>query len=60
MKNVNRGLLILFILLLLSSCENRQKLLDILTTRSLGIAYLEENKLDEAEAKFKQLIIKEE
>ncbi len=49
------GLFSVFILLFYN-CENRQKLLDILTTRSLGIAYLEENKLQEAEKQFRKLI----
>ena len=54
-KAIIVGLLSVFILLF-SNCENRQKVLDILTARSLGIAYLEENKLQEAEKQFRKLI----
>lgn len=58
MKFKTNRLIIISLLsvLLFSNCENRQKLLDILTARSLGIAYLEENKLQEAEEQFKKLI----
>jgi Tfp pilus assembly protein PilF len=36
--------------------DNKQKALDMITTRTLGLAYLEENNLPEAELAFKQLI----
>jgi Tfp pilus assembly protein PilF len=52
---------IIFSLVLLNyaSCgkkNDQQRALDIITARSMGLAYLEENKLPEAEAAFKQLI----
>jgi len=45
--------------LLFAGCEKKptkQKTIDMLTTRTLGLAYLEENKLKEAEAEFLKLI----
>jgi Tfp pilus assembly protein PilF len=36
--------------------DNEQKALDMITTRTLGLAYLEENNLPEAEKAFKQLV----
>lgn len=46
---------------LFASCEkkteeNKQKSLDMITVRTLGLAYLEENNLEEAEEKFRELI----
>lgn len=45
------------ILAVLAGCERRPpaSTREILTTRTLGLAYLEENRLDEAEAEFKKL-----
>ena len=36
--------------------DNKQKALDMITTRTLGLAYLEENNLPAAELAFQQLI----
>jgi len=51
----------LFIGLILNGCESKkpvdkQKSREILSSRTLGLAYLEENKLNEAEAEFLKLI----
>lgn len=45
------------LLLALASCERRPQASarELLTTRTLGLAYMEENRLDEAEAEFKKL-----
>ncbi len=54
------GLVSVFVLLY-TGCEkkkeiNKQKTLDMVTVRTLGLAFLEENKLPEAEEQFRKLI----
>jgi Tfp pilus assembly protein PilF len=61
MKNINNLLLIVFWSFVLFSCKNtaensKQKSLDLMTTQTLGLAYLEEFKLDEAEKEFLKFI----
>jgi len=48
----------MIIILLFFSCgeDNNQKARDMITTRTMGLAFLEENKLPEAENSFKQLV----
>ncbi len=53
--------LVFFFSLLIASCDSKkpadkQTSRDILSSRTLGLAYLEENKLNEAEAEFLKLI----
>ena len=64
MKNVKKTILTICGLGLLFSCgvkkheiKDKHKAREMLTTRTLGLGYLEENKLEEAEAQFKKLII---
>ena len=47
---------------ILCGCErqkilNRQQLAEIITARTLGLAYLEENLLKEAEAEFRKVLV---
>ena len=52
-------MIILVVALQYTGCSNekdKQKSLDMITARTMGLAYLEENKLPEAEAAFKQLV----
>ena len=61
MKITHAFLLLGLYSFLLISCGNiqnksKQKALDMITIRTLGLAYLEENKLEEAEAEFLKLI----
>ena len=61
MKKLNILLLIVFCSFVLFSCKNtaedsKQKSLDLMTTQTLGLAYLEEFKLDEAEKEFLKFI----
>ncbi len=61
LKITNTRLLLLLLMitlsLIISSCEKQNKIsADMITARSMGLAYLEENKLVEAEAAFKKLI----
>jgi len=57
---ITRILLLLLIITLsfiISSCEKEKKIsADMITARSIGLAYLEENNLVEAEAAFKKLL----
>jgi hypothetical protein len=60
MKNINI-LLIVFCSFILFSCknsaeDNKQKSTDLMTIKTLGLAYLEEFKLDEAEKEFLKFI----
>jgi len=61
--NKNRGVLLPIVLCLASffSCtdsvkDSKQKSIDLMSTQTLGLAYLEEFKLDEAEKEFKKFI----
>ncbi|MCX6321064.1 MAG: FG-GAP-like repeat-containing protein [Bacteroidia bacterium] len=61
MKKTNLLLLIVLCFFILFSCKNtaennRQKSLDLMTIKTLGLAYLEEFKLDEAEKEFLKFI----
>jgi len=61
MKNIHLSLLIAFSLLIFSACRNGgektgQKSTDLITTKTLGLAYLEEFKLEEAEKEFLKFI----
>ena len=61
MKNIIKILILLALLPALHSCGNKQekekqKAIQILTSKSLGLGYLEEFKLDEAEKEFLKLI----
>jgi len=61
MKNTTILLLILLCSAVIFSCkdsaeETKKKEIDLMTTRSLGLAYLEEFKLDEAEKEFVKFI----
>jgi Tfp pilus assembly protein PilF len=61
MKNISLLLLIVLCISALFSCKNRaeegkQKSIELMTTQSLGLAYLEEFKLDEAEKEFLKFI----
>jgi len=52
-------LIVILLIFLLTSCktgDQKKNTIDMIKTRTLGLAYLEENKLPEAEATFKQLI----
>ena len=58
MKVLFAVLIQLIIFLFIYSCgeDSNQKARDMITTRTMGLAFLEENKLAEAENAFKQLI----
>ncbi|MEI8224521.1 MAG: FG-GAP-like repeat-containing protein [Bacteroidota bacterium] len=61
MKKTNLLLLIVLCSFILFSCKNtaennKQKSLDLMTIKTLGLAYLEEFKLDEAEKEFLKFI----
>jgi FG-GAP-like repeat/ASPIC and UnbV/Tetratricopeptide repeat len=61
MKNIVRSVLPVIFLLLLFSCRStpekeKQKAIDILTTKTLGLGYLEEFKLNDAEKAFLKFI----
>jgi DNA-binding SARP family transcriptional activator len=61
MKNNKVFLLLILVLFLLFSCketpkDTKQKSLDLMTTQTLGLAYLEEFKLDDAEKQFLKFI----
>jgi tetratricopeptide (TPR) repeat protein len=61
MKNYNILLLIAFCLMVLPGCRNKgdkvvQKTTDLITIKTLGLAYLEEFKLEEAEKEFLKFI----
>ncbi|TAL62627.1 MAG: hypothetical protein EPN88_13140 [Bacteroidetes bacterium] len=61
MKNINIIFLILFCSTVIFRCKNtaedtKQKSVELMTTQSLGLAYLEEFKLDEAEKEFLKFI----
>jgi Flp pilus assembly protein TadD len=61
MKNLTITLLLLYCLLCLTGCHNapkddKQRSVELLSTQSLGLAYLEEFKLDEAEKAFLKYI----
>lgn len=61
MKHVSIIFFVLLFLFCLSGCKNsaekkEQKQTDLVTTRTLGLAYLEEFKLEEAEKEFLKLI----
>ena len=61
MKNINLLLLILLVPTFLIRCkdtaeESKKKSLDFMTTQTLGLAFLEEFKLDEAEKAFVKFI----
>jgi tetratricopeptide (TPR) repeat protein len=61
MKNLNILLLTMLCSFMLFSCKNsaedsKQKSLDLMTIKTLGLAYLEEFKLDEAEQEFLKFI----
>ncbi len=61
MKNISLLLLITFCISLLSGCRNSekkstQKSTDLITVKTLGLAYLEEFKLEEAEKEFLKFI----
>src|SRR5512140_1594022 len=61
MKRTCILLLVLFCFLLIFSCKNstekeKQKSTELVTTRTLGLAYLEEFKLEEAEKEFLKFI----
>ncbi len=61
MKKLSLLLLIGFCISIISGCRNQpekngQKSTDLITTRTLGLAYLEEFKLDEAEKEFLKFI----
>ena len=61
MKNIYLFSLIVFCLSISSGCRNKeektsQKSTDLITTKTLGLAYLEEFKLDEAEKEFLKFI----
>jgi tetratricopeptide (TPR) repeat protein len=51
-------LLVIILMILLLGCRgaDKQKARDMIITRTMGLAYIEENKLPEAENAFKQLI----
>jgi Tfp pilus assembly protein PilF len=58
MKMIQIFFIKVIIVFLLFSCggNDKQKARDMITTRTMGLAYIEENKLPEAENAFKQLI----
>lgn len=61
MKNLTFTFLVLIVTMILSNCESKkppdkEKSREILSSRTLGLAYLEENKLKEAESEFLKLI----
>lgn len=61
MKHINISYLIFLCMLMLVSCKNnaekdKQKSTDLITIKTLGLAYLEEFKLDEAEKEFLKFI----
>ena len=61
MKNLLRLTFFIFIFLILQGCkesaeERRKKSVEMMTTQTLGLAYLEEFKLEEAENQFIKLI----
>jgi tetratricopeptide (TPR) repeat protein len=61
MKRINILLFVVFCFFALFSCKNtpeesKQKATDLITIRTLGLAYLEEFKLDEAEKEFQKFI----
>ena len=61
MKKTNFLLLVIFSLALLNSCkdtpqDSKQKSVELMTTQTMGLAYLEEFKLDEAEKEFLKFI----
>ena len=61
MKNCIHSILFLLLLSLVVSCEsveekNRKMEVQLMSTQTLGLAYLEEMKLQEAETEFKKFI----
>ena len=61
MKFINVFTVLIFLSLLITGCTGKeerakQKSKDLLTSRTLGLAYLEENKLEDAEKEFKKFI----
>ena len=61
MKNNNIFLLLILVQLSMFSCretpkDNKQRSVELITTQTLGLAYLEEFKLDDAEKQFLKLI----
>ncbi len=61
MKNINILLLFVLFSFCLFSCkstaeDSKQKSIELMTTQTLGLAYLEEFKLDEAEKEFLKFI----
>ena len=61
MKNIKVLMLIVFCSIILQSCRNsaedkKQEAIELMTAQTLGLAYMEEFKLDEAEIEFLKYI----